>query len=129
MNKELLDLLEKINAKKDEVKNLANEGKLEEAKKAKDELKELQDKFDILKDLDDGAAVPESKIPAGTPKDSTAEFAQAARAGFHVQNSMSEGSKADGGYTVPEDIQTRINKYKESKFSLGQLVRKESVKN
>ena len=69
MNKELLDLLEKINAKKDEVKNLANEGKLEEAKKAKDELKELQDKFDILKDLDDGAAVPESKIPAGTPKD------------------------------------------------------------
>ena len=53
MNKELLDLLEKINAKKDEVKNLANEGKLEEAKKAKDELKELQDKFDILKDLDD----------------------------------------------------------------------------
>ena len=42
MNKELLDLLEKINAKKDEVKNLANEGKLEEAKKAKDELKELQ---------------------------------------------------------------------------------------
>ena len=119
---------EKINAKKDEVKNLANEGKLEEAKKAKDELKELQDKFDILKDLDDGAAVPESKIPAGTPKDSTAEFAQAARAGFHVQNSMSEGSKADGGYTVPEDIQTRINKYKESKFSLGQLVRKESVK-
>ena len=51
MNKKLLDLLEKINAKKDEVKNLANEGKLEEAKKAKDELKELQDKFDILKDL------------------------------------------------------------------------------
>ena len=72
--------------------------------------------------------MPESKVPAGTPKDSTAEFAQAARVGFHVQNSMSEGSKADGGYTVPEDIQTRINKYKESKFSLGQLVRKESVK-
>ena len=43
MNKELLDLLEKINAKKDEVKNLANEGKLEEAKKAKDELKELEE--------------------------------------------------------------------------------------
>lgn len=79
MNKKLLDLLEKINAKKDEVKNLANEGNLEEAKKAKDELKELQDKFDILKDLDDGAAVPENKVPAGTPKDSTAEFAQAAR--------------------------------------------------
>ena len=68
MNKELLDLLEKINAKKDEVKNLANEGKLEEAKKAKDELKELQDKFDILKDLDDGAAVPESKVRRNTKR-------------------------------------------------------------
>ena len=128
MNKKLLDLLEKINAKKDEVKNLANEGKLEEAKKAKDELKELQDKFDILKDLDDGATTPENKTPAGAPTDSTAEFAQAARNGFRVKNSMNEGTEADGGYTVPNDIQTRINKYKEAKFSLGQLVRKESVK-
>lgn len=41
---------------------------------------------------------------------------------------MNEGTEADGGYTVPNDIQTRINKYKEAKFSLGQLVRKESVK-
>lgn len=128
MNKELLDLLEKINAKKDEVKSFANEGKLEEAKKAKDELKELQDKFDILKDLDDGATTLENKTPAGAPTDSTAEFAQAARNGFCVKNSMNEGTEADGGYTVPNDIQTRINKYKEAKFSLGQLVRKESVK-
>ena len=29
---------------------------------------------------------------------------------------MNEGTQADGGYTVPNDIQTRINKYKEAKF-------------
>ena len=33
MNKKLLELLDKINAKKDEVRSLAEEGKLEEAKK------------------------------------------------------------------------------------------------
>ena len=44
--------------------------------------------------------MPESKVPAGTPKDSTAEFAQAARNGFCVKNSMNEGTEADGGYTV-----------------------------
>ena len=129
VNKELLELLDQINKKKEQVRNYATEGKLEEAKKAKDELKELQNKFDILKDLDDGATTQENKVPAGTPKDSTAEFAQAARNGFRVQNSMSEGSKADGGYTVPEDIQTRINEYKDSKFHLGKLVKKEGTKN
>ena len=51
MNKELLKLLDSINQKKLEVQNLANEGKLEEAKAAKEELKNLQDKFDLLKDV------------------------------------------------------------------------------
>ena len=36
MNKELKELLDKINAKKSEVKNLANENKIEEAQAAKE---------------------------------------------------------------------------------------------
>ena len=40
---------------------------------------------------------------------------------------MSEGIPADGGYTVPEDILTRINTYKESKKSLKDLVDVEKV--
>ena len=51
MNKELLELLDSINDKKAEVKKLVEENKLDEAKKAKDELKEMQEKFDLLKDL------------------------------------------------------------------------------
>ena len=51
MNKKLLELLDKINEKKLEVKNLAEQGKLEEAKAAKDELKNMQIKFDLLKDV------------------------------------------------------------------------------
>ena len=134
MNKEMLELLDQINQKKVDVKNLANEGKLEEAKKAKEELKELQDKFDLLKDLEDEALdgmqgkAAEGSAKKAQEEDSVKEFANAARNGFRVNNSMSEGSKEDGGYTVPEDIQTRINKRRESKASLIDLVDVEPVK-
>ncbi len=133
MNKKLLELLDSINQKKIEVKNLADEGKLEEARTAKDELKELQEKFDLLKDLEDeNTAEMEKKAAAGSAKhadneDAIKKFADAARNGFRINNSMNEGTPADGGYTVPEDIQTRINTYRDASFSLLNLVRVESV--
>lgn len=58
-------------------------------------------------------------------KDAVKEFADAARNGF--RNSMNEGTAADGGYTVPEDIQTQINTYREAKTSLIDLVDVENV--
>lgn len=143
MPKELLELLEKINAKKNEVKNLAQQGKLDEAEAAKKELVEMQRQFDIMKDLYDNerptmdsvhsqqqANAPPAAglIPAEEPVDSTHEFAQAARAGFRTSNLMSEGSNPDGGYTVPEDIQTQIQHYKEAHAQLRSLVSVESVR-
>lgn len=134
MNKELLELLESINDKKTEVKNLVAENKLDEAKKAKDELKEMQDKFDLLKDLDDGKT-EEAKAKAGNKalkpadkNDVVKEFANAARRGFKVQNSMNEGTPSEGGYTVPEDIETRINERRTAKFSMIDLVSVKPVK-
>lgn len=133
MNKELLELLDSINDKKEEVKNLAEENKLEEAKKAKDELKAMQEKFDLLKDLDDGKMndlqkkASEGKAKPAEKKDAVKEFAAAARRGFRVENSMNEGTPADGGYTVPEDIQTRINERRSAKASLIDLVDVETV--
>jgi len=53
MNKELQKLLKQINDKKNEVKSLVNDGKLDKAKAAKEELKELQNRFDLLYDLDE----------------------------------------------------------------------------
>ena len=129
MNKKLLELLDSINAKKAEVKNLAEAGKLEEAKAAKEELKNLQAQFDLLKDLDDGDVTNAAQVPGVvTPvnnKNSEKEFADAARRGF--RNAMNEGTASEGGYTVPEDIQTRINTYREAKASLMDLVDKETV--
>lgn len=53
MNRELRELLNKINAKKAETKRLVNENKIEEAKAAKEELINLQSKFDVMYDLED----------------------------------------------------------------------------
>ena len=140
MNKKMLELLNSINEKKKLVQSLVDENKLEDAAKAKEELKELQQKFDILKDMDDGemddienslenatAKLKEIQPTNETqkPGDAIKEFADAARGGF--RNSMSEGSKADGGYTVPEDIQTKINERREAKASLIDEVDVESV--
>lgn len=133
MNKELLELLDSINDKKAEVKKLAEENKLDEARKAKDELKEMQEKFDLLKDLDDGklddvkAKAAAKGMKPADKKDAVKEFADAARRGFKVENSMNEGTPADGGYTVPEDIQTKINERRSAKASLIDLVDVESV--
>ena len=85
MNKELLELLDSINDKKAEVKKLAEENKLDEARKAKDELKEMQEKFDLLKDLDDGKIDgAKEKALAGTMKKASGdagvkEFADAGK--------------------------------------------------
>ena len=146
MNKKLLELLNLISAKKEEVKDLAEKGELDAAEKAKENLAELQRKFNILKDLDveDGqeirfvnaAPIPADRIVGGTAipaatkeKDSLHEFANAVR-NLHVTNMIQEGgaSGADGGYTVPEDVQTKINQYKESHKSLRSLVTVENVK-
>ena len=124
MNKELRDLLDQINEKKAQVKILAMENKIEEAEKAKDELQALQAKFDLLKDVEDETPVVADEVkPVAT--DAIHEFAEAARHRF--MNINKEGTGIDGGYTVPEDIQTRINRWREVEFSLQSLVSTEAV--
>ena len=127
MNKKLLELLDSINEKKALVKNLVDEGKIAEAKAAKAELQEMQDKFDLLKDIEDTTPAPKNPKPVKPVQDETVEakFANAARHGF--RNTMTEGVKTDGGYTVPEDIQTKITKLREASFNLAQLVKNETV--
>ena len=127
MNPKLRKLLNQINAKKIEVQDLVDQDKIEEAKAAKAELQKLQDKFDLLKDVEDseyeGSAI--LVAPAeGEAADSFAaaqkEFADAFRGGF--RNAMSEGTSADGGYTVPEAIETKIRERRDAKMSLRQEV-------
>lgn len=127
MNKELLELLDSINEKKTLIRNLVHEGKTDEAAAEKEKLIKMQKDFDTLKDLDDVTPAPKNPKPVKPVQDETVEakFANAARHGF--RNAMTEGVNADGGYTVPVDISTRIEKLREASFNLAQLVKNESV--
>ncbi len=130
MNKELRELLEMINNKKAEAKQFLAENKIEEAKAARDEAQELQNKFDIAKDVYEQEKESfKNKMPNNQQmKDDIKDFVNAARNGFKVQNAMSEGTPAAGGYTVPQDIQTAINELRESKDALQNLITVEPVK-
>lgn len=131
MNKKLRELLDKINRKKIEVQNFVTAGKLDEAQAAKDELNELQKEFDILKDVldPDGDGNLGEGNGSADPVDNDAihEFANAARNRFQNMNREGGQTGIDGGYTVPEDIQTRINRWREAEFSLQSLVSTENV--
>lgn len=128
MNKKLQALLDSINEKKALVQNLAEAGKISEATEAKAELVKLQAQFDLLKDIEDTVPEPQNPKPLKTPdNDSIAKFANAVRTGF--RNMMTEGSNPDGGYTVPEDIETKIRKYRQAcPYNLENLVTVEHVK-
>lgn len=129
------DLINAKNAKLEEAKKLVADGKLDEAKKLTDEAQELQNQIDALKAIDAlgeqgqfaNAVAPVQVLAAGEGEikdDAVHEFADAARHGFR---NMSEGTPAEGGYTVPEDIQTQINKLKEDEFDLSAFVDTENV--
>lgn len=122
-----VDLLDAINAKKQDVIDLVNADKLDEAKTAKEELQTMQDKFDLLDGMEPTDTITDTQEakPMNEVKDSIHEFANAVRNRF--MNVATEGTPADGGYTVPEDIQTKINEYKEARFSLEKLISVEGV--
>jgi len=145
MNEELKKLLDSIKNKKQEVKNLCTAGKIEDAKKAKDELKDLQAQFDLLYDLEEDAKDDiKNKIEDGSAKTIvdkvkkvTDAFVNAIRAGVgkhtlsdedkEILNSMNEGSDEDGGLTVPKDLRTKIKELRRSEDALETLVNVERV--
>lgn len=122
MDKRLQIMLSDINNKKIEIQNAIENDDLESAKTMKEELDIMQTKFDMMESVLDAAPVAPVK-PVGS--DAIHEFASAARNRF--RNTANEGTGSAGGYTVPQDILTRINKYKEAKFSMKKLVRVENV--
>lgn len=148
MSKEMRELLNKINAKKAEIKALVADGKIEDATSAKEELKDLQKSFDILADLDDDDAQnAQQNAQEGTAQTAAGEknglakqvkaFTNAIKAAWkktdispedkEILNAMSEGSGEDGGLTVPKDIKAKIKELRRSEDALETLVNVEHV--
>ena len=130
MNKRMRELQTLITSKTAEAKSFMD-GENKDIVKANailDEVDALQKEFEteerILKSGKAGVPAEEPKIEE--PKvDSIKAFADAARHGF--KGAMNEGTPAEGGYTVPVDISTQINKFKENHFSLRGYIDHETV--
>ena len=70
-------------------------------------------------------AEKEAKVEVKGYEKAVKDLANAARAGF---KSMNETTPADGGYTVPEDISTKVFELRDAEFNLRQLVDVKPVK-
>lgn len=156
MNKEMQKMLKAINDKKNEVKSLVADGKLDKARVAKDELKTLQEKFDLLFDLDeDERDGIEDKVNKGTAKQVGGEkkvekknlvksFVNIIKAGFlHKEldeedikvykdaltsdTTAGDNGEVGIGVTIPEDIRTDIIELRRSSDNLEQYVNVEGV--
>lgn len=129
MNKRMRELQALITSKTAEAKGFmdGDNKDIEKANTILDEVESLQKEFEteerILKAAK--AGVPAEPAATAEPKaDSVKAFADAARHGFKTLN---EGTPADGGYTVPVDISTKINTLKENHFSLRSYIDHETV--
>lgn len=134
-------LYELLNTRKtllDKAKAFILDGKNEEHQKEMAEVaklnaqieaveKQIEEEEKSFSQSPDLHKIPGSDGGEEKPKDSVKAFAAAARDGFPVTKNMSEGSAEDGGYTVPEDIVTRVEAFRDAKFSLRQLVGVENV--
>ena len=156
MNKEMQKLLKQINDKKNEVKSLVNEGKLDQAREAKEQMKELQEKFDLLYDLEEeGREGIVNQVKEGAEnqiggeakpdkKNLVKAFVNIVKAGFLGTQVSEEDEKVyknaltsdatpneEGGMgvgvTIPDDIRYDIIALRRSNDNLEQYVNTEGV--
>ena len=130
MTKEMRELYNAIKSKKEEAKALVLENKIEEAKEMKNEIASMVEKYDLMNELHEEEkreveVKMENKIENKIEKSYEEKFLNSLKTKF--QNGMSEGVAEDGGYTVPQDIQTKINELREAKDSLQSLIKVEKV--
>lgn len=132
MNKKMREILALIQSKTLEAKGFMDgENKdVEKANALMDEVEALQKEFETEKRLFEAeklagaqsATTPisnEDEEPTKEDKaiDAIAMFAKAVRSIIQGKG-LVEGVDADGGYTVPEDVQTKVNHWAEVSYSL-----------
>ena len=134
MNKRMRELLAKIQEKTLQAKAFTEgENKdLEKVNTLMDEVDALYKEYETEERLyntekkigSESATAPVEPTGEEKKTELTAveKFGQDAKAGFKLDKSMNEATGADGGYTVPEDIVTKIEEYRDAKASLLKLV-------
>lgn len=126
MNKKMREIKAKIEALNEEAKNLFEAKDVEGAEKKLDAIDALEKEYKVAERLFKGEKeeVTDEVIDKAKSVNKVKAFADNIKS---IRNSMNEGTGTDGGYTVPEDVSTDIEKLREAKFSLEQLVSVEPV--
>lgn len=144
LKQKLYDLQNRKKTLLDEAKAILLKDGLTDAYKAKyDEAISLDAEIEAVKALisqEEAPGMPQPNLrgamsqgggtPENTMEKSIKSLASAARSGFKVKaagDMMQEGVGADGGYTVPQDIVTRIIELREAEGSLLTEVTREKV--
>lgn len=131
MNKKMREILAKIQEKTVQAKAFMDgENKdVEKASELMDEVEALQKEYDTEKrvyEAEKATGIESATTPveptgqAKEVKDETAlaKFAKAVRQ--FIKKGLVEGVDEDGGYTVPEDVSTRVEHYKDVDYALEQ---------
>lgn len=138
MNKKMRDLLAKINQKRELAKGyMDGENKdVEKASALLAEIEELQKEYSVEekiynmeKEENEPTVEDEKEMKSNKEESVTKKFANAVKSLIRKDFvGQSEGTLADGGYTVPEEITTKVEKLREVEESLIDLVSVKVVK-
>lgn len=141
MNKKMRELLAKIESKQALAKGYT-EGENKDLAKAKeilDEIDKLQEEYEVEKRLfenekesaklneEDVAKIEKNIAEKKEEKEDEGSVQKFAKQIRNIAKGLNEGTPADGGYTVPEDISTMVEERREAKASLIDLVSVETV--
>lgn len=140
MNKKMRELQAKIQAKLAEAKAMEE---VEKASEIMDEVDALQKEYETEKRIyeaeklaggesavdpvEDHAKEPEEKEISGEEMVAKQVRAIMAPQRFGQEKGLQESVDADGGYTVPEDVQTRVNQWSEARASFLNEISEETV--
>lgn len=126
MNKKMREIKAQMDALNEEAKSLFEAKDYEGAESKVAEIEALEKAYKTAERLFQGEKeeVTDEVVNKAKSVNKIKAFADNIK---KIRNTMSEGTNTDGGYTVPEDVSTDIEKLREAKFSLEQLVSVESV--
>ena len=124
MNKKMRELLNSINEKRVQARKLVSEGKKVEAKNLIEEIKSLQEDYDI-----EAALYEDEKTPNPEPKNKVEHSDEMKRRiAFNKavlgkeldpqDKGLIERTEADGGYLVPKEQSTQIRELRRSQVAL-----------
>lgn len=141
MNEKERELRQKMAAKNEEIRGLMNEGKLDDAEQATEELRRLKRELQVEITLGENSVdtvPPEARQHQTRDNDIDVNqiMARALRGNQLSKeenevlvraSTLNEGTGKDGGFIVPKDVQTAINELKRTLNPLDELVRVEKV--